>query len=284
MDEVADEAKGEEQPFGTLLLGALFIGFIWLVIFLIKDAIETKKLQARIEQHKIEKCETEKRAAQELWEKRHKYKNPKAINLGITCPILWSDINVGTSEANPYGERYIWCAVKPSLMFPKLSPIQTYSMSVEQLRILFSNNSGNFSGLKDYDAATKVFGQPWRTPTDKELQCLIEECQWEILSINGIIYWKVIGPNGNYILLPQSNCRNLVFPSYSEYWSCSTSKSNKSFTSENIIVFCSKMLRIFEHKKDIFSTELGSTEVHIDDRPRSETAYIRPVMDIKNPL
>lgn len=42
-DEIADERGRDEFSFGNLVIGALFIGAIWLIIYLIKDAINAKK-------------------------------------------------------------------------------------------------------------------------------------------------------------------------------------------------------------------------------------------------
>ena len=59
------------------------------------------------------------------------------------------------------------------------------------------------------DAATVHRGSLYRMPTKAEWNELLERCTWTImekmppLSPESLInYWKVTGPNGNYIILP----------------------------------------------------------------------------------
>jgi hypothetical protein len=54
------------------------------------------------------------------------------------------------------------------------------------------------------DIATIKWGEKWRTPTKEEFEELINNCEWEKIVIpnsqkNAL---KVIGPNGNHIVLP----------------------------------------------------------------------------------
>ena len=54
---------------------------------------------------------------------------------------------------------------------------------------------------------TKVpWGGTWRTPTCKELEELLNKCSWEHTDLDGVIGYKVTGPNGNSIFLPMGGC------------------------------------------------------------------------------
>lgn len=59
------------------------------------------------------------------------------------------------------------------------------------------------------DAATANLGNNYRTPTKEEWEELLAKCTWEVATTtyknNTVInYWKVVGPNGNFIILPSS--------------------------------------------------------------------------------
>ena len=65
------------------------------------------------------------------------------------------------------------------------------------------------------DAANVVLGVGYRIPTKEDWQELLDECKWEAVTFTYpiewdptqkkiITQWKVTGPNGNYIILPNS--------------------------------------------------------------------------------
>ena len=64
------------------------------------------------------------------------------------------------------------------------------------------------------DAATANLGENYRTPTPKEWEELLAECTWEVATTTYknnktvIDYWKVVGPNGNFIILPSTGSYN----------------------------------------------------------------------------
>jgi hypothetical protein len=60
----------------------------------------------------------------------------------------------------------------------------------------------------EYDAATANWGSDWRMPTLDEMKELINECEWEWTSVNGVNGQLVTGPNGNSIFLPAAGYRH----------------------------------------------------------------------------
>ena len=272
MDEIADERSSEGGSLGNLILGALFIGAIWLVCYLIKDAIETKKLN--------EQFEADKLAEDDLYKKRHQYITPNPIDLGLSLPILWSDKNLGASIANPEGEWFHWGMTKPYIRFNDAKfPID--SVIIEDLKQLFCNELGSFSNLADYDASTAMLGSSWRTPTEEEMKCLINECNWEVIERSEIgRCWKVTGPNGNYIIIPEVR-EKFPLGMYAEYWTSSPSLAYERETLHNLNIVNSCKFRIFttfEFDFDI-KKSIANTEVKIEPRLRTENSHIRPVMN-----
>ena len=71
----------------------------------------------------------------------------------------------------------------------------------------YLHNGQNMRGLYNIsgkDVATEHWVSKWRMPTKEEFEELVEKCQWEkvIIPNSNKLALKVIGPNGNHILLP----------------------------------------------------------------------------------
>lgn len=126
----------------------------------------------------------------------------EAVDLGLSVP--WANINLGAKTLNDYGEYYSWGETTPSK--------GTYTWS----NYKWGNPSKGFSKYTpsgktvldpEDDAATQKLGGKWRMATIEEFKELYQKCQWEKTTIDGVVCYKVIGPNGNYIYLP-------AFPGY----------------------------------------------------------------------
>lgn len=70
------------------------------------------------------------------------------------------------------------------------------------LKRILGNDDLSICGIKDYDAATFLWGDCWRLPQMHEIKELLNNCEWEWTAIDGINGYKVIGANENYIFLP----------------------------------------------------------------------------------
>ena len=57
-------------------------------------------------------------------------------------------------------------------------------------------------GKTKYDAASCFWKGKWRMPTQKEMEELCSKCTWTRIEYNGVVVYKVKGPNGNAIFLP----------------------------------------------------------------------------------
>ena len=65
----------------------------------------------------------------------------------------------------------------------------------------------DISGIEYHDAATKEWGNNWRTPTKKEFDELKDLCSWTLTNINETWGYTVTGPNGNSIFIPLAECK-----------------------------------------------------------------------------
>ena len=118
------------------------------------------------------------------------------VDLGLS--VKWADWNVGASSPEEYGNYYAWG--ETGIKFKYAYDTYKYYNSIEGDYI---NLGSNISGT-EYDVAKKKWGwnSGWRMPTEEDFQELIDKCEWENTTYNGVAGCKVTGPNGNSIFLP----------------------------------------------------------------------------------
>jgi hypothetical protein len=101
------------------------------------------------------------------------------------------------------------------------------------------------------DVAHVKWGGDWRMPTTDEQRELLNNCDWEWTTLNGVKGYKVIGPNGNSIFLPAASFRYATDiddrGDNGNYWSSSL-VSSTSNTAAGIYFDSSDMLRGFEYR------------------------------------
>lgn len=153
---------------------------------------------------------------------RDKEEHPHAVDLGLS--VKWASCNVGANSPEEYGDYFAW---------GEISPKSSYTWDNYQHWVLGYDDSGDWyvkyatlnsdiSGTQ-YDAATANWGGSWRMPTKAEIEELLNECNWQWTTQDGVTGMRVTGPNGNSIFLPAAGARdgsssNYV-GSYGFYWS-----------------------------------------------------------------
>ena len=155
--------------------------------------------------------------------KEIKYVAGNAIDLGLS--VLWSDINLGATTPEGFGEYFAWGETKPKEQYSKDNYMH-YDHSMNQ----YLDIGEDISGTK-YDAAHVNLGNGWRMPSNTELQELIKNCEWEWVKSGNTLGYKITGKNGNYIFMPAGGC---IFYStvssqneWTEYWSSSERQKYK---------------------------------------------------------
>ena len=155
--------------------------------------------------------------------KEIKYVAGNAIDLGLS--VLWSDINLGATTPEGFGEYFAWGETKPKEQYSKDNYMH-YDHSMNQ----YLDIGEDISGTK-YDAAHVNLGNGWRMPTRTELQELIKNCEWEWVKSGNTLGYKITGKNGNYIFLPAGG--RILYSTVSsqnewtEYWSSSERQKYK---------------------------------------------------------
>ena len=121
-----------------------------------------------------------------------------AVDLGLS--VLWANCNVGGDSESPIGGLYGWA--DPS--GEKTS--QNVKDYLEIVGGTYVKTPQNISGTR-YDIATAKWGKEWRMPSKDNWKELVEKCKWtkeKAFHVNG---YRVEGPNGNSIFLPNTGIR-----------------------------------------------------------------------------
>lgn len=137
------------------------------------------------------------------------------VDLGLPSGILWGKYNLGTTDPTKAGDYYSWGEISTKKEYDTNYKFYGKSSITDGLTKYNRKDGKTVLELED-DAANVVLGVGYRIPTKEDWQELLDECKWEAetytLPIEWdpaqtkiIKQWKVTGPNGNYITLPNSN-------------------------------------------------------------------------------
>lgn len=125
-----------------------------------------------------------------LYNAGHEY-----VDLGLS--VYWASCNVGAKYDYEYGKCCGWGGIVngSTLLWSRYrTEFNPCSKKPDYLTTLL---------LRD-DIAHRCMGGDWRMPTVDEMTELVEKCSWQALMINhAILVYRVTGPSGNSILLPQ---------------------------------------------------------------------------------
>ena len=133
------------------------------------------------------------------------------VDLGLS--VKWATCNVGASSMYDYGDFFAWGELKAKSAYTK------GNYMFRNMEIV------NISGNTACDAARANWGGDWRMPTAEEFKELIYGCNWKKIIEENRSFYKIIGPNGNSIIVPDlvAQGRWSLFGEYASYWSSSAS-------------------------------------------------------------
>lgn len=122
----------------------------------------------------------------------------EAIDLGLS--VKWAPVNLEATTSNPdfEGETFTHFGWGDVTGVNKSDQLRYFPVLHPTTNILNDNTR---------DIATKLWGDKWRLPSDKEVKELIEKCEWIWDETN--YGYRVIGPNDNEIFLPALGSRYL---------------------------------------------------------------------------
>ena len=131
------------------------------------------------------------------------------VDLGLS--IKWATMNIGANTSEEEGYYFSWGEVEAKNYFSW----GTYKYCNGSETSLTKYCSDTYYGIVDNkmvldsndDAASVSWGGDWRMPTIDEIQELLTKCTWDRITQNGQDCWKVIGTNGNCLILP---CTSMI--------------------------------------------------------------------------
>ena len=148
------------------------------------------------------------------------------VDLGLPSGTKWATCNVGASSPEDYGDYFAWGETQPKSEYNWSTYFDTDDGGSTFKKY---NNDGGLTGLEPVDdAATANWGSEWRTPSQVQIQELInsEYTTTEWTTLNDIYGYKITSKsNSNSIFLPAAGYywyNNLYFTgTHGNYWSCS---------------------------------------------------------------
>lgn len=205
MDDDAVAGGADRALNGIVFIVCLIVIAVVLIIVLggLLNIYYRFNPQANPDYKRAKRIEEKKKQEDNIIAQKRKDAVPEAVDLGLS--VKWASFNLGAYKPSDIGEKFYW-ADDLSLALTKDGKIN-------------ANAIGDISGIPDFDSATRLLGDKWRMPTEKECKELIEACSWETRIVDNIEGRLITGPNGNSIFLP-FNQTNYVTESLvsGHYW------------------------------------------------------------------
>ena len=149
-----------------------------------------------------------------------------AVDLGLS--VKWACCNVGATKPEEYGGYYAWGETEEKSDYDW----DTYKWcnGEDFTKYCVHKSCGTVDNKTVLDPADDVahvkWGGSWRMPTRDEIDELVDECNWQWTSLNGVEGHRGTGPNGNSIFLPAAGFRygTELYDrgAYGYYWSSSS--------------------------------------------------------------
>lgn len=201
----ADRALNGILFFVCLVVGVfvilLFGGFYYKIKYWFnpEENPEYKAVQRRkiVEEQKLK--EEQKEIQRQILLQTEKEREKKAVDLGLS--VLWADSNLYGDLDLGKGGKYSWGDVNKRTYFNFVN-CKFWKKDKHYLKKILGNDDLSICGNEQYDASRCLWGGNWRLPQKTEINELINQCEWEWTTINGMSGYKVIGKNGNSIFLP----------------------------------------------------------------------------------
>jgi hypothetical protein len=134
-----------------------------------------------------------------------------AVDLGLPSGVLWAECNVGAHRPEEAGQLFAWAETSAKTDYTWVSYSHCEGSSDDFTRYCTSAKNGTADGQRevfaDDDAATVLWGAPWRMPTRVEMDELRTQCKWTVDTVCGTQGLRVVGRNGNSIFLPATGYR-----------------------------------------------------------------------------
>lgn len=145
------------------------------------------------------------------------------VDLGLPSGVKWASYNIGAASPTEFGDYYAWGETEVKDEYVDINSL-THRKDFHWLK---RHDIIDEDGLltKEHDVANRIWGDPWRMPTDEEFEELIANCKWEFTDYNGTNGYLVTGPNKETIFLVAAGFKQDIgaeyVGEYGDYWSSS---------------------------------------------------------------
>ena len=208
------------------------------------------------------------------------------VDLGLPSGLLWAKSNMGTTVPTEIGDYYAWGETSTKKNYYILT-YKYYKTTISKILEILKYSEKDWKTVLDPedDAARAILGVGYRIPTQEDWQELLDNCKWEAVTTttknNKIIArWRVTGPNGNSILLPQTGGYRAdglnVSPDNDAYYTTANLYPAEKLSDNN------KYKRAVALKWPFFAEETSSGSIKkpwFVSKGRDHGLVIRPVFD-----
>ena len=155
------------------------------------------------------------------------------VDLGLPSGIKWAAYNVGATKPEEYGGYYAWGETeeKENYQWSTYKWCTYIYGTYKKTKYCTDSSYGTVDNKTvldpEDDVAHVKWGGGWRMPTKAEQDELLNNCDWDRTTLNGVKGFRVTGPNGNSIFLPRAGLRDGTdsWMSWGYCWSSSLSDS-----------------------------------------------------------
>lgn len=130
--------------------------------------------------------------------------HPHLIDLGLPDGTKWACCNMNAETPEDLGGYYAWGDTEAKTYFDTSSYIHYDSKTKTYSEV------DDFAGT-EFDAASKEWGEEWRTPTKQQAEVLLANCSLEWVTENSVEGARLTGANGGSIFLPATGYRIYSF-------------------------------------------------------------------------
>lgn len=166
------------------------------------------------------------------------------VDLGLS--VLWADCNLGAAAPSEYGNYYAWGETdsKPFYSWdnyhnyepPRDEATDVYEDLADPIGMLGYHRRREYVPLKlqpANDAATVLLGAEWRMPTNDEFNELFANCDYDTVTVNGVIGLrytsKIAGYEDRSIFIPYGGYMDgtEIIGEYLGFWTWTSEADNR---------------------------------------------------------
>ena len=175
------------------------------------------------------------------------------VDLGLPSGVKWATMNIGAESPEDSGGYYAWGETSIKGFFDwstyKYGTIDKYGSTDNLTK--YNNIDGKKTLDPEDDPATQIWGGTWRMPTKEDWEELINNCQWEWITVNDIVGYKAMGPNSKTLFIPAAGYRwESGFQRKNEfgfYWTKDIGKP--IYTGYCSLLFSTKIPELYSHER-----------------------------------